>query len=70
MRRFIYKLKAVLCRHSVVRVIRRHALTVPRYMRSRLLYVDRHNVHCFVQCTHCNKVLRVAQTERLYEERA
>jgi hypothetical protein len=57
-----------LCRHSVVRVIRFHRGVVRPDMQGKQLYVDRHNVHNFVECCRCQCVLKTKQRERLYEE--
>lgn len=62
------RISQMFCRHSVVRVIRYHRNTVPHAWRGRLLYVDRLDVHCFVQCTCCERVLYVDQRENLFEQ--
>jgi hypothetical protein len=61
-------LRQLLCQHNIVRVIRWHRECVPQAWKTRLLYVDRHHVHNFVQCVSCSKVLSVDQKERLYEQ--
>lgn len=65
---YLGRLKALVCRHSVVEVVRWHRNSVPENQKDKLLYVDRHKVHNFVQCRKCRTVLGTYQIERLYEQ--
>lgn len=65
----IQRLRALLCRHSTVRVIRWHWKCVTPAMRGKELYVDRFKVHNFVQCCSCKRILNTDQAgERLFEQ--
>lgn len=61
--------KKLLCWHSKFRVVRYHAQTVPPAWRGKELYVDEHDVHCFVQCCSCNRVFSTVQRDRLYGQK-
>lgn len=62
-------LKRRLCWHPEVEVIRFHRNVVPSAWRGKLLYVDRHDVHCFVRCTCCKAVLHTRQTTKIFEQK-
>ena len=62
------RISQMFCRHNVVRVIRYNKNCVPDDWRGKLLYVDRLDVHNFVQCSCCERVLYVDQRERLFED--
>lgn len=37
-------------------------------MAGKELYIDRRDVHCFIQCSKCGHVFETAQKERLLEQ--
>lgn len=55
------------CTHETIRVVRWHADSVRPDMRDKLLYVDRHDVHCFAACVDCGTFLKGKQMEKLYD---
>lgn len=60
-------IRRLFCNHRVLHVIRYHASVVPHAWVPKLLYVDKHCVHNFIQCVHCQKVFHTQQLERLYD---
>lgn len=62
-------LRRLLCRHRTMTVGRYHAKCVRPDMRGKELYVDKHNVHCFVQCFDCRKIWQGRLHEAIYPRR-
>lgn len=65
MTKLLKALLKLVCPHRAVRVIRYHASCVPEAWKPKLLYIDRHDVHNFVQCTCCGHILNTDQRETL-----
>lgn len=57
------------CRHTTVRVLRYHPLQVTDDMQGKQLYVDRCDVHNFIECCHCGQLLNTRQRDALLEEK-
>lgn len=59
-------LKQLFCKH-VLEVARYHQSVVPSKSRKKLLYIDKHKVHNFIQCGKCGKVFDTAQRDKLFD---
>jgi hypothetical protein len=59
-------LKQLFCKH-VLGVTRYHQSVVPPDLSKKLLYIDRHQVHNFIQCGKCGKVFDTAQRGKLFD---
>ena len=56
----------IFCRHNNATIVRWHKECVPNKMKSKMLYVDVHNVWNFVKCTDCGKILYGDLREPIY----
>jgi hypothetical protein len=59
-------LKQLFCKH-ILEVVRYHQSVVQPELRKKLLYIDRHKVHNFIQCGKCGTVFDTAQRDKLFD---
>jgi hypothetical protein len=58
------------CGHPRVTIVRWHPDVVLPHMKDKLLYVDRHGVHCFVQCTQCKAFISGQLFEPIFDSKS
>jgi hypothetical protein len=60
-----------LCRHGEVSIARWHASCVsPSMRKTKVLFVDIHDVVNMIQCRRCGEFVDVVQRERIYAPKA